>query len=448
MADVKQISGGAAVPSATLVQCDQITVLGDGSHGDPLRATGGGTISVVTDGTTILGDGTTDDPLRAADGEIAVVADGTTILNNGTTDDPLRATDGEIAVVADGTTITGDGTTDDPLTAVGGGAISVVADGTTITGDGTTDDPLTAVGGGAISVVADGTTILGNGTTDDPLRASSSGGTFTFTAAFRGGSLQPAPGQPVLISVVSDPGGITTVKPSTATNDLSDSSVDGVVASVNEDNTVEVQSGGLLTLTTGQWDAVTGDVGGLVLGRIYYLKPFPAFAGLSSTPNAIPAVFLTKVGVALNATTMLLALPALPIKNLGDETFIASINGQPPLIGTVVFVFTNNQVKAATSNVSLTEAQAVGIVVAFDIVNGVNPVVQMSGVVTLTTDQWDAITDTIPGMQASTAYYVGTSSTAGSLTAIKPEEGAVTQVGVGLSTTKMILNPPFPLRLT
>lgn len=89
MSEVKNLAGGAAVPSTTLVQTDQVSILGDGSHDRPLRTAAGG-VGVVTDGTTILGDGTSGDPLRTNPGEVPVSTDGTTILGDGTSGDPIR----------------------------------------------------------------------------------------------------------------------------------------------------------------------------------------------------------------------------------------------------------------------------------------------------------------------------------------------------------------------
>ncbi len=64
MTDVSTRAGGPPVPSTTLVQADQITITGDGSHERPLAAAGGA-FSVVVDDVTILGAGTLADPLRA-----------------------------------------------------------------------------------------------------------------------------------------------------------------------------------------------------------------------------------------------------------------------------------------------------------------------------------------------------------------------------------------------
>lgn len=41
MSEVRPLAGGPPVPSLQLVQTDQITILGDGSHGDPLRDASG-----------------------------------------------------------------------------------------------------------------------------------------------------------------------------------------------------------------------------------------------------------------------------------------------------------------------------------------------------------------------------------------------------------------------
>ena len=90
MTDFARVAGGAPVPSSTLVQTDQLSILGDGSHANPLHAVGG-SVEVVSDGVTIAGDGTTGSPLRAVAGGVPVTADDFTILGNGTTGNPLRA---------------------------------------------------------------------------------------------------------------------------------------------------------------------------------------------------------------------------------------------------------------------------------------------------------------------------------------------------------------------
>lgn len=97
MTEVRQTAGGPAVLSTTLVQCDQIAIVGDGSHERPLRATGSGSRTggsgspVISDQVTVVGLGTIASPLRA--GDVPVAADGSTILGDGTKKNPLDPRD-------------------------------------------------------------------------------------------------------------------------------------------------------------------------------------------------------------------------------------------------------------------------------------------------------------------------------------------------------------------
>lgn len=61
---------------------------------------------------------------------------------------------------------------------------------------------------------------------------------------------------------------------------------------------------GVLTLPTATWDAVTGAVGGLVSGARYYLGG--ALATLTTTAPVTVGDYVTIVGSALSAVTMLL----------------------------------------------------------------------------------------------------------------------------------------------
>ncbi len=66
-----------------------------------------------------------------------------------------------------------------------------------------------------------------------------------------------------------------------------------------------VKTVGPLTLTTAEWDALTGDVGGLIFGDWYYVSA--AIAGhLVHDPNAPTGVgeFVVGLGQAISATTL------------------------------------------------------------------------------------------------------------------------------------------------
>lgn len=65
--------------------------------------------------------------------------------------------------------------------------------------------------------------------------------------------------------------------------------------------------GDLLTATTAQWDAVTGGVGGLVAGAIYYLSATTPGMLTTAAPNQ-GGQFDAKVGVGLSATEMDVAI--------------------------------------------------------------------------------------------------------------------------------------------
>lgn len=65
---------------------------------------------------------------------------------------------------------------------------------------------------------------------------------------------------------------------------------------------VDIQYAGPLTLTTAQWDRVTGESGGLTPGELYYLSNTAGM--LSQTPGDN----IVQVGRAVSATTMLIQI--------------------------------------------------------------------------------------------------------------------------------------------
>lgn len=72
-----------------------------------------------------------------------------------------------------------------------------------------------------------------------------------------------------------------------------------------------IQAEGILTATTGQWDAVAGTSGGLAAGTVYYLSA--ATAGLlTATPPSTVGQSIVEIGQALS-TTELKITPSRPI---------------------------------------------------------------------------------------------------------------------------------------
>jgi hypothetical protein len=89
-----------------------------------------------------------------------------------------------------------------------------------------------------------------------------------------------------------------------ATKDVVGLVVDTNIAS---SATGDIQTGGLLTATTGQWDAVTGDTGGLTAGTQYFVDPDTA-GMLTDTASITIDDFICPVGIALSTTEMIIAI--------------------------------------------------------------------------------------------------------------------------------------------
>lgn len=64
-----------------------------------------------------------------------------------------------------------------------------------------------------------------------------------------------------------------------------------------------IQSDGIFAATTGQWDAVTGDTGGLITGLRYYLDDL-APGMLTKTIPILQGNYIVPVGMALSTTEL------------------------------------------------------------------------------------------------------------------------------------------------
>jgi hypothetical protein len=83
----------------------------------------------------------------------------------------------------------------------------------------------------------------------------------------------------------------------------------GLVSDVNIANGANgsIMIGGIFIATTAQWDAVTGDIGGLVTGSRYYLSA--ATAGLlTATPPSTIGQYIEPIGYALNTTHLKISI--------------------------------------------------------------------------------------------------------------------------------------------
>lgn len=71
---------------------------------------------------------------------------------------------------------------------------------------------------------------------------------------------------------------------------------------------VKIQTHGVLTLTTGQWDQITGDTGGLIHGLTYFLATGPSNGLLTGTEPVAGGDFVTQVGIGLSPTDMMIQI--------------------------------------------------------------------------------------------------------------------------------------------
>jgi hypothetical protein len=78
-------------------------------------------------------------------------------------------------------------------------------------------------------------------------------------------------------------------------------------ASIDPSASGEIVLNGLLTATTGEWDAVTGGTGGLTPGSRYFLDPDTAGMLTDTAPDEV-GDFVCPVGIALSTTELMVDL--------------------------------------------------------------------------------------------------------------------------------------------
>lgn len=162
-------------------------------------------------------------------------------------------------------------------------------------------------------VTADQETILGNGTTQDPLRTgASTTGSFqaeltssrVLGTAVRATTTTPTVG---VVRVSGASSGIT------GGNFSELAQVVGLVVELGAGNAVNVRSQGLVTLTELEWSAVIEEGGALSPGLTYFLST--VVGQITTTPPSASLSFVVQVGIALNATTLLLSTPTTQTVN-------------------------------------------------------------------------------------------------------------------------------------
>jgi hypothetical protein len=100
----------------------------------------------------------------------------------------------------------------------------------------------------------------------------------------------------------------STVKKSQA-NALGTTDILGIVkdASVAASALAAVQTDGQISATAAQWDAVTGQTGGLTAGSVYYLSATTA-GQMTTTAPTTAGQYVGRIGKALSSTVFDLAI--------------------------------------------------------------------------------------------------------------------------------------------
>lgn len=118
---------------------------------------------------------------------------------------------------------------------------------------------------------------------------------------------------------------------------------------------------------------------------------------------------------------------------------LANNNAGAVALGTAVYAVAAGAFDKALCS-SLVFALVIGLVAQDQLPSGSKGPVQIGGVMTATTAQWDAIAGTSGGLTAGTVYYLDP-TIAGNLTSTAPTATGkyVTRIGIALSTTDLCL---------
>lgn len=116
------------------------------------------------------------------------------------------------------------------------------------------------------------------------------------------------------------------------------------------------------------------------------------------------------------------------------------------IAGNVVYTTTNDHVDKALADASGT-TYAIGLAAAA-ISSAASGVIQVNGILALTTGEWDAVAGTTGGLTAGTTYFLSP-DTAGLLTATCPTTVGdyVVIIGKAISTTELLITVSEPILL-
>ena len=292
-------------------------------------------------------------------------------------------------------------------------------------------------------VLTDGETVLGNGQYGNAIRLPSGGLAANIVYATSTIAHATTIGNAVQVQTESDT--LLGVKRASA-NSFTGAPVAGIlIPNTFGQPGAAIQTSGIVTLTTAQWDAVvTGESGGLTANDVYYLSDVTAGL-LTTTPPTASGSYVTPIGRALSATQLQLEL-GLPrsavalLPALGATA--ATLAGQPLIVATAL-----NDYALGRAN-SEPNSRLVGINIPSTDPSALSGfAVQRDGVVTLTAAQWDAVVPGESGGLTRGAKYYLLDTTAGELTTAAPANTGsyIVAVGIALSATQLDLQIGQPV---
>ena len=131
----------------------------------------------------------------------------------------------------------------------------------------------------------------------------------------------------------------------------------------------------------------------------------------------------------------------------GDIVNLTNGEAGAIVIGTPVYASAADTAKKGQANASGT-TNIIGLVRDASITNGVAGAIQLNGVLTATTGQWDTAFGRSGGLTFGTRYYLS-AATAGLATGTAPSTVGqyVQELGIALSTTELSINIKSPILL-
>ncbi len=114
------------------------------------------------------------------------------------------------------------------------------------------------------------------------------------------------------------------------------------------------------------------------------------------------------------------------------------------LIGAVVYISSANAVKYAKADLATTKsaiAMCLGDIIATEL-----GIIQVDGLLTLTTEQWDLATGDTGGLTPGSVYFLS-AATIGRITNVPPTTGYIVKIGTAISTVNFEISIGTPIKL-